>query len=170
MKIVRVTTDDIKELQTISFRTFDDTFREMNHPDKLKDYLNNAFTYDKLQREVEHPNSYFYFLYDNDKIVGYLKLNVGAAQTEDIASDALEVERLYILKNYQHHGYGKKLMNFAINFAVEEGKQSIWLGVWEKNENAIKFYEHFGYKKVTEHEFKMGDEIQTDIIMAQNLK
>ena len=170
MKIVRVTTDDIKELQTISFRTFDDTFREMNHPDNLKDYLNNAFTYDKLQRELEHPNSYFYFLYDNDKIVGYLKLNVGAAQTEDIASDALEVERLYILKNYQHHGYGKKLMNFAINFAVEEEKQSIWLGVWEKNENAIKFYEHFGFKKVTEHEFKMGDEIQTDIIMAQNLK
>lgn len=170
MKIVKVTTDDIKELQTISFRTFDDTFREMNHPDNLKDYLNKAFTYDKLQRELEHPNSYFYFLYDNDEVVGYLKLNVGSAQTEDIASDSLEIERLYILKNYQNYGYGKKLMNFAINFAVDENKKSVWLGVWEKNKKAIEFYKHSGFKKVTEHKFQMGDETQTDIIMAHSLK
>lgn len=170
MEIKAVHSDDIKELQRISFRTFDDTFREMNHPDNLKAYLDKAFTKDKLQHELEHPDSYFYFLYDNDKVVGYLKLNVDAAQTEDVASDSLEIERLYVLKNYQNYGYGKKLLHFAIEFAVKENKRCVWLGVWEKNEKAIGFYEHLGFKKITEHDFMMGDERQTDIIMAHALK
>ena len=75
-----------------------------------------------------------------------------------------------VLKNYQNYGYGKKLMNFAINFAVDENKKSVWLGVWEKNKKAIEFYKHSGFKKVTEHKFQMGDETQTDIIMAHSLK
>ncbi|MCD8916164.1 GNAT family N-acetyltransferase [Staphylococcus simulans] len=170
MEIKSVTTEDIKELQIISYRTFDDTFREMNQPENLKAYLDSSFTEEQLRSELEDPHSYFYFLYDNDKIVGYLKMNGPGAQTEDVASDSIEIERLYILKNYQRYGYGKKLLNFAIKFAVEEGKKSIWLGVWEKNTQAIGFYEHLGFKKITEHDFMMGEERQTDYILAHSLQ
>ncbi len=170
MEIKLVTTADILELQKISYRTFDDTFREMNSPENIKDYLDTAFTQDKLRRELEDPHSNFYFLYDNDKIVGYLKLNEGDSQTEQVSSDCTEIERLYILKNYHGYGYGKKLLNFAIKTAVEDGKKCVWLGVWEKNEQALGFYKHLGFKKISEHDFMMGNDRQTDLILAYNIE
>ena len=102
-------------------------------------------------------------------MAGYLKVNISHAQSEEMGNEALEVERIYIKNTYQKHGLGKRLIHKAIEIAMELNKKNIWLGVWEKNVNAIAFYEKMGFVKTGTHSFYMGDEEQTDYIMLKTL-
>ncbi|WP_317907031.1 GNAT family N-acetyltransferase, partial [Bacillus subtilis] len=91
------------------------------------------------------------------------------AQTEKMGDESLEIERIYIKNEFQKHGLGKYLFNKAMEIAKELNKKKIWLGVWEKNENAIVFYKKMGFVQTGAHSFYMGYEEQTDLIMTKTL-
>ena len=168
--IREVTQADLKQLQQISYRTFDETFRAQNKKENIDNYLATAFTEEKLLKELDCPHSYFYFIEHEGQLAGYLKLNTLDAQTEDVASNSLEIERIYILKDFQKAGLGKALFNLALQVAQDKQCDNIWLGVWEKNDNAIQFYKKLGFQTVDAHAFMMGDERQIDHIMIKRLK
>ena len=104
-----------------------------------------------------------------EAIAGYLKLNWGTAQTEPIAPEGLEVERIYIRSDYKRRGYGQQLLSFAEEFAKAKQKTSLWLGVWEHNANALAFYNKMGFRRVGSHSFFMGDDEQTDYLMEKQI-
>ncbi|MCD8510098.1 MAG: GNAT family N-acetyltransferase [Bacillus sp. (in: Bacteria)] len=167
--IRKCTIDDLRQLQEISILTFYETFKEQNSPENMKAYLEKAFSVEQLEKELSTASSHFYFVFYNDEVAGYLKVNTGAAQSEPMGDEALEIERIYILEKFQKHGLGKQLFNKALEIAQEGGKGKIWLGVWEKNENAIAFYERLGFVQTGSHSFYMGDEEQIDFIMSKTL-
>lgn len=167
--IKKCTLQDLHKLKDISIQTFDDTFRTNNKPENIDAYLENVFKLSLLEKELKHPSSEFYFIYYNNHVAGYLKLNISDAQTEKMNQNSLEIERFYLLSSFQKKGLGDKLMRFAFKRSKELGKQTIWLGVWEKNTNAVAFYKKYGFKKVDAHSFYMGDEEQIDWIFAVSL-
>lgn len=169
VRLKKCTPDDIQILQTISIETFNDTFKDQNSPENMKAYLKKAFNIEQLERELSNPSSQFFFVYFHDDIAGYLKVNIDDAQSEKMGADSLEIERIYIRTNFQKHGVGKYLMNNAVQIAKEQKKKKIWLGVWEKNENAIAFYGKMGFVQTGAHSFYMGDEEQIDFIMEKTL-
>ncbi|MER2106860.1 MAG: N-acetyltransferase [Solibacillus sp.] len=169
MTITRCTVSDLKALQTISIDTFYETYHADNTEKNIRDYLAVAFTDEKLTQELENPHSQFYLLHVEQAVAGYLKVNELSAQSEAMGDDALELERIYVDKAFQKQGLGKVLMNKALSIATQLGKTRIWLGVWEKNDNAIAFYEKQDFEKAGSHEFYMGDEKQMDHIMAKTL-
>ena len=57
----------------------------------------------------------------------------------------------------------------AIQIAQAAEKQKIWLGVWEHNEPAKAFYTKWGFKQFGAHDFVMGDDRQTDLLMIKSL-
>lgn len=132
-------------------------------------YMDKAFDLEQLEEELSNMSSQFFFVYFNNELAGYLKINTDNAQSEKMGEDALEVERIYIRNKYQKVGLGKYLLNKAIEIAMELSKRKIWLGVWENNENAIAFYSKMGFIKSGTHSFYMGNEEQIDIIMIKNL-
>lgn len=168
-KIRKCTLQDVRLLQDISIETFNGTFKHQNTPENMKAYLDRAFNLDRLQGELAHPFSEFFLVYIDTEVAGYLKLNTDAAQSEDMGDESLEIERIYIRKEHQKQGLGKYLIHTAIEKAAEKGKRKIWLGVWEKNENAIAFYKKHGFVRTGAHSFYMGDEEQTDFIMTKTL-
>ncbi|MDW0111166.1 GNAT family N-acetyltransferase [Sporosarcina aquimarina] len=168
--IKKCTPNELHELQEISITTFTETFQEQNSPEHLHAYLKTAYDLKKLEREVANSSSHFFFIYYNEELAGYLKLNTDGAQTETMGSDALEVERIYIKKAFQKHGLGKMLMNKAVEIALIQQKKRIWLGVWEANENAIAFYKKKGFVQTGAHSFFMGDDEQVDLIMVKALQ
>lgn len=87
----------------------------------------------------------------------------------EMGDDSLEIERIYVKKKFQKHGLGKFLLNKAIESAMEHSKKKLWLGVWEKNENAIAFYTKMGFVQTGSRSFYMGDEEQIDLIMTKTL-
>ena len=169
IKIRKCTPDDLGNLQEISLETFNDTFKHQNTQENMKAYLERAFNLKQLEKEVDNPFSEFFFVYFNSEIAGYLKVNTGDAQTEEMGNESLEIERIYIKSKFQKHGLGKYLLNKAMEIAKERKKKNIWLGVWEKNENAIAFYKKMGFAQTGAHSFYMGDEEQIDFLMAKTL-
>ncbi|MEH7491167.1 GNAT family N-acetyltransferase [Neobacillus niacini] len=163
------TIEDLSILQEISYETFTETFKEQNSPENMNAYLERAFNLKQLEKELSTIPSQFFFVYINNEVAGYLKVNTQDAQSENMGEDSLEIERIYIRAKFQKLGLGKYLINKAIEIAVEQGINKIWLGVWEKNENAIAFYKKIGFVLAGSHSFHMGDEEQIDFIMIKSL-
>ena len=160
---------DTDELLSLSRTTFYDAFEHLNNKDDFEAYTTVAFTPAKVLSEIENPYSAFYFALIDDEKAGYIKLNYTSAQTEFKDADAVEVERIYVLANHQGKKIGNQLLDFAINKAIEEKLQYIWLGVWEHNFAAQRFYERAGFVKFSSHKFVMGSDVQTDILMKKEL-
>ncbi|WP_414842091.1 GNAT family N-acetyltransferase [Enterococcus saccharolyticus] len=169
LRLEKCTVNDLKTLQEISFETFNDTFAKQNSPENMNAYLDNAYTDEKLTTELQTPHSTFFFLYKDDELAGYLKVNTDEAQTEAIAVNALEIERIYIRSTHKRQGLGRYLIDQACNLAVKKGKETIWLGVWEHNQPARAFYQTMGFVRQGQHSFFMGDDEQTDFIMVKNV-
>lgn len=169
ISIRKCTVEDAQQLQQIGYETFDETFREQNSPENMSAYLEKAFDLNQVQQELSNTLSQFFFVYVEDELAGYLKVNTGDAQSEQMGDDSLEIERIYVRSSFQKQGIGKYLFDKAIDIAVQHGKLAVWLGVWEKNENAIAFYRRQGFVQTGAHSFYMGDEEQTDFIMVKDL-
>jgi ribosomal protein S18 acetylase RimI-like enzyme len=165
MEIVKVTPDDVDALVQLSRKTFYESFHHLNKPENMDAYMNKAFTREKLLSELHHPYTDFYFAMDHDKIIGYVKLNRKDAQSEFHEGDSMEIERIYVDSAYQGSGLGTLLLNKARETALECGCNFIWLGVWEENPNAIRFYRRNGFEIYSSHQFQMGDDVQTDMLM-----
>lgn len=161
----RATATDTEALQRIGRQTFFETFAEANSEENMQTYLEQNFSTEKVSAELSNPDSAFYFAVLNNEVIGYLKVNYGPAQTELHDAQALEIERIYVLKQYHGLKVGQELYEIAVQIARAADARYIWLGVWEENKRAIAFYEKNGFVIFGEHQFKLGDEIQTDYMM-----
>lgn len=170
IKIEPVKPTDLKQLIEISRNTFKATFLRANNKQNLEKYLKKQLSTVQLAMELDNLNSKFYFVKLGVKIVGYLKLNMAGAQTEATYPQALEIQRIYILPEYQRMGIGNQLLMFTIQRAKRLSKKLIWLGVWEQNVKAQRFYSKAGFVRTAEHSFRIGDEVQTDWIMIKKLE
>jgi len=169
IEIIKVQPSNLTTLLAISKQTFYDAFLHLNDPTDIEAYATSAFNPDKLLAELTNPFSKFYFAMIDGHPVGYIKLNYSSAQTEFKHENAVEVERIYVLADQQGKKIGNQLLDFAINTAIESNLQYIWLGVWDKNFNAIRFYERNGFKIFDSHPFTLGTDLQTDLLMKREL-
>lgn len=164
-QIRKVTPQDIAPLQEISRQTFFETFAASNSSENMKQYLEEELSTEKLLEEVQNANSEFYFALLDNRVVGYLKLNQGNSQTERQHAKALEIERIYVLQELHGQQIGQLLYEKALEVARKKAVDFVWLGVWEENPRAIRFYQKNGFEAFDTHIFKLGDEEQTDIMM-----
>lgn len=165
--ITKVKLTDIDLLQEIGKKTFVQTFSGTNTEDNMKAYLAEGFSREKLLSELCNDESEFYFAAAENKIVGYLKVNTGQAQTEQQCPRALEIERIYVLQEFHGRKVGQLLYEKAIGLAQLKEASFVWLGVWEKNLRAINFYQKNGFVAFDQHIFQLGDDKQTDIMMKK---
>lgn len=128
-------------------------------------YVERAFSTGQILTELRRPGSAFYFAETAGAISGYLKVNTGTAQSEQFSGDTLEIERIYVNADRQGEGTGKALLEFAIAEARRQGREAVWLGVWERNLKAIAFYRRKGFIPFGTHNFAIGKDAQTDILM-----
>ena len=169
IEIKKATLTEIYQLQQIGRQTFYETFASGNTEENMQKYLDEGFSVDKLTTELSDKNAEFYFATYDKKVIGYLKLNFGQSQTELKDDKALEIERIYVLKEFHGKAVGQALYEKAIQIASQTKSDYVWLGVWEKNQRAINFYKKNGFVEFDKHIFKLGEDKQTDIMMKLKL-
>lgn len=127
--IRKVLPEEVAELKVISEDTFRETFAHDNTEDQLQGYFDTALSEEVLLDEITHEESrYFFILVDGEK-AGFLKTNVGSAQTEQHLDNAFQIQRIYISQAFQGMGLGKQLFEFALQEARDLGCDWAWLGV-----------------------------------------
>jgi ribosomal protein S18 acetylase RimI-like enzyme len=161
---------DREQLQQISRQTFSETFSPTNTEENISKYLDEGFAIEKLEAELRDAGSAFYFAMIDDAVIGYLKLNFGLSQTDIKDRNTLEIERIYVLQDFHGKQVGQLLYEKALETAKQADADYIWLGVWEENPKAIRFYQKNGFVPFDKHIFKLGDDEQTDIMMKLELK
>lgn len=165
VNIVRATLPFLDRLRQIAIKTFTDTYGHLNTPENMRQYIENAFNRDRLAGELQNPLCQYWLAMLDEDIAGYIKINFGEAQTNMGGAQSLELERIYVLPACKGQGIGAALLNKAIGIAREHGLESVWLGVWEQNGQAIRFYEKMGFQKAGEHTFLLGSDEQRDFVM-----
>lgn len=160
---------DIELLLELGKTTFFETFHDTNTEENLQKYFAENFTQHRLSVEINTLGSIFFVaLWEGDP-AGYLKINLGKAQTEPMPSDHMELERIYVLQKFQQKGIGQNLLDHILRLAEQKGCNTLWLGVWEHNEQAKKFYIKNGFVQYGQHIFKVGDDLQTDLLFQKNI-
>ena len=162
-----ISIQSLSKLVQLSVQTFEETFGHKNTKENMAWYFKTKMNSEQLKKELLHPNSDFYWILFRKKIIGYLKLNFNDAQTEVVnLGESFEIERIYILSNFQRKGFGKDVLSKAISLGKNKGFSFLWLGVWEQNENAIAFYTKKGFEIFDRHVFQLGNDPQTDLLMG----
>ena len=128
-------------------------------------YDDRHFADEQLRSEIENPDSRFFFAMDGGEAQGYIKINKGIAQTVLPNDGGIEIERIYVNQFLKGKGVGKLFLERTVLIAKESKAEYIWLGVWEHNVSAIRFYEKNGFREYGQHIFQLGNDNQTDILM-----
>jgi diamine N-acetyltransferase len=164
--IREATTADAALIADLSRQTFYDTFAAANTKEDMEQFLTEQFTHAALMAEVGAPENIFLLAYDGETPAGYARLRETRA---DVTENKIEIARLYAATEMIGKGVGKALMQACIDLAKRKHKRFIYLGVWEKNERAIRFYTAWGFEKVGEHDFVLGTDVQRDWEMQKAL-
>jgi ribosomal protein S18 acetylase RimI-like enzyme len=149
------------ELAELAATTFRETYAGDVPADELERYVRSAHSQEAVERQLRDPRSVFFLATVEGRAAGYLKVNR--------EPDALEIESLYVRATSQGTGIGGRLMAQAIGVASDAGLRSLWLGVWERNQRAIAFYEHLGFREYGSHAFQLGEIEHTDLLMRLEL-
>ncbi len=167
--LTKATPTELQTLIEIGKKTFFETYAQRNSEADMTAYLKDNFNAETITAQLENPNSEFYIAWNDQQPIGYLKVNESTAQTDLKEENSLEIERIYVLSSYHGKGIGQRLYEKAIEIAGQKNKTSIWLGVWEQNPKAIRFYEKNGFVSFAQHLFIVGSEEQTDHLMRKLL-
>lgn len=157
----------LEQLQKLSITTFTETFAEVNTAENLQKYLDKSFNKGQLTAELNDKNSHFFIAFSNEIPVGYAKINVNTAQTEQHNLDAMELHRIYVLQEFHGKKVAQKLFEKVLKIAQKKEVPQLWLGVWEENKRALQFYKNNGFTIFDQHDFWMGDDKQTDLLLQR---
>jgi diamine N-acetyltransferase len=163
----RALPDDAAALSDFAERIFRETFADTNSPEDMELYCAGAFGPEIQAREIADPSVVTFVVHSGSTIVGYAQLCDGASPVLVAGSSPIELKRFYIATNLHGTPLAQTLMAHVIEFALTAHHDVIWLGVWEQNPRAIRFYEKSGFRVVGDHVFLMGRDAQRDVIMVR---
>lgn len=162
--IRRATGADAEMLSGISKQTFYETFTGTCTEEDMQAFLGQYFNLQQVQGELQNENDFYFLAEAEDKAVGYLRLMEDQKSLPPVNKwKALELKRIYVKKEYQGKGIAQQLMDFTLQFATDRGYKVVFLGVWEHNSRAQKFYSKYGFiNSGYTHDFPIGNTPQTD--------
>jgi len=160
---------DIGVLLPLGIQTFRDTFAEFNTPENMRLYLSNTFTPEKIAAEFNEAGAVFFIAEADAQPAGYAKVRASKKPEGLNGYSSVEIERIYVAKDYHGTGVGQQLMKTCLDHAKNAGYDVVWLGVWEHNKRALSFYEKWGFERFSQHTFTLGHDPQTDFLLKKKL-
>jgi ribosomal protein S18 acetylase RimI-like enzyme len=163
------TVEDAGLLSELAARTFSEAFAADNTPEDLAAYIATSFNVAELTAELEDSVSTFLIAEVDGRAAGYAYLHEGKPEQGVEAGKAIELVRLYVLREWLGRGIGEQLMRACVDEARQTGYETLWLGVWERNGRAQAFYRKWDFREIGEHMFQLGSDLQRDLLMARTL-
>lgn len=161
--------DEARVLTRFCAQAFTDTYAAFNTPEDMKVYLAENFSLERIEQELTDPDIVYLVMRADDQVIGYGKMVKSEPEPCIRQSPVLELARLYVDKPLIGKGLGKKLMTACLEETGRLGYKALWLGVWENNPRAIRFYQSMGFEKVGEHAFVLGEDVQNDFILVKEI-
>jgi ribosomal protein S18 acetylase RimI-like enzyme len=162
--------DDAQQLSEFAERTFRDTFGAMNTEDDMNLHARESYSAAIQSAELSNPDMLTLLCEANSQLIGFAQLRWNLSPDCIIAKNPGEIQRLYVDREWHGRGVARELMNACIERLQRHHSDVAWLGVWEKNPRAIAFYRKLGFVEVGAQSFRLGTDIQRDLVMCRPVK
>ena len=163
-------TNDLADYRKVAIQTFADAYQHKTDQENFEKYIAESFSEEKLTTDLSDVNAVILLLRNEaQQVIGYAKLRCDRSTPFVPSDDAMELERIYLLKEWWGGGLGARLLDYCEKYAAGKGFQWIWLCVWNENDAAIRFYQRQGWEPCGEKDFQFGDEIHKDPIFRKRI-
>jgi diamine N-acetyltransferase len=159
--IRRAATADARSLAAFGARTFEETFGPANRREDIDAYLSQTYGERQQTDEIENPRMITLVADDEGSLIAFAQMRA--------EEKGIEIARFYVDRRWQGQGLAQALMQAVIKEAKTRQMETIWLGVWERNERAIAFYRKCGFRDTGSQPFILGSDLQTDRVMVHEL-
>lgn len=160
---------ELGALKSVAVASFDKTFGPVNTPANMEFYYATYYSTEQMEKDFAEAGSATFMAWDDVQPAGFVRLRESDEVAATLGPNSVELQRLYVHPDYQGKSIGSMLMQKAMDYARSTGYEWIWLGVWERNFPAQKFYDKWGFEKFAEHIFQMGDDPQTDWLLKRRV-
>jgi diamine N-acetyltransferase len=170
MTLLPVTPDLVPTLSALAIDSFTETFGHLYPPEDMEAFLRKSYAHDVLLANISDPEQYWRIVLDDSGVgVAYMQCGkVGLPHPEARPDHEGELKRLYVHSSQQGKGLGKTLMNAAIAYMAERfGDAPQWIGVWSENQKAQALYASFGFHRVGEYQFAVGNTLDDEFILRR---
>jgi GNAT superfamily N-acetyltransferase len=169
VRVAQATLSEMALVQALGREVYTETFQPYNTDENMEAYLAEAYNLPQLEAEWREPHSAYFLAWVENVPAGFLRLRKNDEVAHELGTNTLELQRLYIQRQFHGKGVAAKLMETYLQVARARAVEWLWLGVWEKNFRAQAFYQKWGFRKFGEHVFQMGDDPQTDWLLCRKL-
>ena len=182
----RATSEDAEALSTLASTCFRQTFGHLYTPDDLDRFIHEAYSPEVLRAELTDPKrpTWLLFLEESEadvtapectdartasegKLIGYVTVCPAHLPHPEVKEGDGEVQRLYLLQEYQGGGRGSRMLEHALNWLEADGPRTLWIGAWSENYGAQRLYGRYGFTKVGEYSFMVGDHADREFILRR---
>ena len=170
MQIKPYSEENFDDLVAIAIKAYSDHYTYL-WDDEGANYVSQNFNAHRLREELAFANSLFYLLYFEEKLVGFLKVNVDSGLKNYSAMDALELERIYFVKDATRKGLGKIIIEFVIALAKKRDKKIVWLKAMNSS-RSVNFYKKHHFITIDEMDLNfehMKDEFRKILTMSREI-
>ena len=158
---------DAETLRALAIDTFCETFAYLYPAADLQQFLVSHYSLARIEQELAEKTSLHLIAWCDGEAVGFVRARDNTLPIASIRPAQMELQRLYVKKDWQGLGIGQVLMDAAIGSLHARGAQEICLGVWEENEKAQRFYAKYGFEPVGTYFFHVGSQKDREIIMRR---
>lgn len=167
LEIRRAAVEDAATVSALAARTFTETFGHLYPPEDLAAFLADAYAVDRQRTILAHPDYAIWLLEDGGQAVGHVAAGPCGLPHPDVAPGDGEIKRLYLVQGLQGAGHGARLMQAALDWLLRGGPRTLWVGAWSENAGAQRFYARYGFGKVGEYLFPVGQSRDLEFILRR---
>ncbi len=165
-----ITISEVDIFSKTAARSFIEAYRETETMDELTAFCEKHFSIEHLTSDLQSVDYQHVAAFLGDEMVGYLKLNLSVRPDGSRDLSALQIHRIYVLRDFWAHKIGAALMLKSMEIAVEIGAGLIWLVVYNKNQRAQDFYKKWGFEQTGVYDFDFNGVIHKDYIFELKLE
>lgn len=166
--IRRALPDEAPNLANLARDTFVETFGYLYRPEDLDSFLETSQSVAAYAPLLHDPRVGIWVAEDpHQALVGFLTAGpckLPVPQREDRAG---EIRQLYLRAAVHREGLGTRLLMLAIDWLTEQGHAPLYVGVWSGNLGAQRLYARYGFEKVGEYDFPVGNQLDREFILRQ---
>lgn len=167
--IRRARPSDDQALCALMEKTFVDTYASFNTLENMQLHISFYFGLPQVQKELQDNAVEYSVIEKDNELIGFAKLVKNNSAKGLEGKKTVEIARIYVAQAYHGQQLGAQLMEACLHRAKDFGAETVWLGVWEHNPKALRFYEKMGFQRFGEHVFTLGTEVQNDFLMKKEV-
>ncbi|MDG2400979.1 MAG: GNAT family N-acetyltransferase [Akkermansiaceae bacterium] len=160
--------EDTPKLASLGRDTFIETFGPLYRKEDLDHFLEESYSDTVISAELSDPKLTHRVIEFKNELIAFIKVGPVHVPTKCPSPDAAEIWQIYVRQAFLGKGFGNHLMNWALSHFQLIKASEIYVSVFSENSKAIRFYEKYGFKKIDEYDFLVGDQIDLEWIMCKS--